>query len=69
MLLGAVLALEIAAMASWSFGLVFGQGPATPFGEPRLRQAHMDSVHNFFLRFALLAAIFLLALLMAYLTS
>ena len=58
---------EIAAMASWSFGLVFGLGPEMLFGEPPLRQAHMDSVHSFLLKFALLAAIFLLALLTVYL--
>ena len=35
--------------------------------EPRLRQAHMDSVYSFSLKVALVAAMFLLALLIAYL--
>ena len=35
--------------------------------EPRLRQARMDSVYSFSLKVALVAAMFLLALLIAYL--
>ena len=38
-------------------------------GEPRSRKAHMDDVYIFLFRFALLAAIFLLALLIAYVDS
>ena len=56
-------------MASWSLGLVFGLGPARLFGEPRPGQAHMASVDTFMFRFALVASIFLLALLIAYLES
>ena len=37
--------------------------------EPRLSQAHMDSVYSFFLKVAVVAAIFLLALLIAYLAQ
>jgi hypothetical protein len=37
--------------------------------EPRLSQAHMDSVYSFFLKVAFVAAIFLLALLIAYLAQ
>jgi hypothetical protein len=35
--------------------------------EPRLREAYEDSVHSFLLRVALVAAMFLIALLIAYL--
>jgi hypothetical protein len=59
----------MAAMASWSLGLVFGLGPARLFGEPRRGQAHMASVDTFMFRFAFVASIFLLALLIAYLES
>ena len=37
--------------------------------EPRLTQAHMDSVYSFSLKVALVAAMFLLALLIAYLAQ
>jgi hypothetical protein len=37
--------------------------------EPRLRQAQMDSVDSFLLKLALLATIFVLALLIAYMTQ
>jgi hypothetical protein len=36
-------------------------------GEPRLSQAHMDSVYSFLLKVAFVAARFLIALLIAYL--
>jgi hypothetical protein len=52
-------------MVSRSFALVFGLGSL--FYEPSLREAQIDSVHSFLLRFALLATLFLLALLIAYL--
>jgi hypothetical protein len=52
-------------MVSRSFALVFGLGAL--FDEPRLRKAQTDSVHSFLLRFARLATLFLLALLIAYL--
>jgi hypothetical protein len=59
-------------MASRSFALVFGLGslfgkPRLLFGKPRLRKAQTDSVDGFLLRFARLATLFLLALLIAYL--
>jgi hypothetical protein len=56
---GAVFDFEAAAMPNWWSGHTVG--------EPRLTQAHTDSVDSFLLRVALLAAIFLLALLIAYL--
>ena len=43
------------------------EDPSPRAGEPRSRKAHLDGVYIFLFRFALLAAIFLLALLIAYL--
>jgi hypothetical protein len=50
--------LEVAAMLTW--------WSSHAADEPHLRQAHMDSVESFLLKVALLAAIFLIALLIAY---
>jgi hypothetical protein len=63
------LAFEKAAMASLSFGWVFGLGQARRFGEPHRGQAHMASVQTFMLRLAFVASVLLLALLIAYLAG
>ena len=57
--LNAVFVFEVAVMPTWWSGHAAN--------EPRLRQAHMDSVYSFSLKVALVAAMFLLALLIAYL--
>ena len=43
------------------------EDPSPRAGEPRSRKAHVDGAYSFLLRFALMAAIFLLALLISYL--
>ena len=55
--LNAVFDFEVAATPTWWSG----------HAEPRLTQAHMDSVYRFSLKVVLVAAIFLIALLIAYL--
>ena len=56
-----VFGFEVAAMLRWWSGHAVD--------EPPLKQAHIDSVDSFLLRFAILAAIFQIALLITYLTQ
>jgi hypothetical protein len=55
------LIFEVTAMPGWWSGHAVD--------ESRLEQAHPDSVYSFLLKVALLAAIFLLTLLIAYLAQ